>query len=142
MILYCRQQGGQQFAKSGNQELSESLTRWVFKEEGVLRVGKVSHHLKGESAPPQYYTITEDVVYTIEIEKLDKDQWVPFDANDIQLEFVRIDPFVRTVLQRRADGVFQAEFVIPDVYGVYQFKVDYSRVGYTFLQSATQVTSI
>ena len=107
-----------------------------------MRVGKVSHHLKGESAPPQYYTITEDVVYTIEIEKLDKDQWVPFDANDIQLEFVRIDPFVRTVLQRRADGVFQAEFVIPDVYGVYQFKVDYSRVGYTFLQSATQVTSI
>jgi oligosaccharyltransferase complex subunit beta len=78
-------------------------------------------------------------VYTIEIEKLEKNQWVPFDASDIQLEFVRIDPFVRTTLKRRPDGVFQADFVIPDVYGVYQFKVDYTRIGYTFLHSATQV---
>lgn len=78
-------------------------------------------------------------VYTIEVEKLDQGKWVPFDASDIQLEFVRIDPFVRTTLKRRADGVFQADFVCPDVYGVYQFKVDYTRVGYTFLHSATQV---
>jgi len=132
--------GGQQHVKSGNQELSESLTRWVFKEEGVLRVGKVTHHLLGEKEPPQSYTITEKVVYTIEIEKLEKNQWVPFDASDIQLEFVRIDPFVRTTLKRRPDGVFQADFVIPDVYGVYQFKVDYTRIGYTFLHSATQVS--
>lgn len=78
-------------------------------------------------------------VYEIEIEKLEKDKWVPFDAKDIQLEFVRIDPFVRTVLTRGADGVFRTEFKIPDVYGVYQLKVDYTRVGYTFLNSATQV---
>lgn len=81
-------------------------------------------------------------VYEIEIEKLSKDKWVPFDAKDIQLEFVRIDPFVRTVLQRGTDGVFRTEFKIPDVYGVYQLKVDYTRVGYTFLNSATQVRFI
>ena len=79
------------------------------------------------------------MVYTIEIEKLEKDKWVPFDGKDIQLEFVRIDPFVRTVLQRGSDGLFRAEFKIPDVYGVYQLKVDYTRIGYTFLHSATQV---
>jgi len=65
---------------------------------------------------------------------------VPFDGKDIQLEFVRIDPFVRTVLQRGSDGLFRAEFKIPDVYGVYQLKVDYTRIGYTFLHSATQVS--
>lgn len=64
---------------------------------------------------------------------------MPFDGKDIQLEFVRIDPFVRTVLQRGSDGLFRAEFKIPDVYGVYQLKVDYTRIGYTFLHSATQV---
>lgn len=64
---------------------------------------------------------------------------MPFDAKDIQLEFVRIDPFVRTVLQRGPGGVFRTEFKIPDVYGVYQLKVDYTRIGYTFLNSATQV---
>nr|CAG4647873.1 EOG090X05EE [Moina brachiata] len=132
--------GGQTYAKSGNQELSEALTRWVFKEEGVLRVGKVSHHKGGEKEAPQFYTIIETMVYEIEIEKLEKDKWVPFDAEDIQLEFVRIDPFVRTTLKRGTDGVFRAEFKIPDVYGVYQLKVDYTRVGYTFLNSATQVS--
>lgn len=132
--------GGQIYHKSGNQDLSEAITGWVFKEEGVLRVGKVSHHKAGEKEAPQFYTITETMVYEIEIEKLEKDKWVPFDAQDIQLEFVRIDPFVRTTLKRDADGTFRAEFKIPDVYGVYQLKVDYTRVGYTFLNSATQVS--
>nr|CAG4644763.1 EOG090X05EE [Leptodora kindtii] len=132
--------GGVQYSKSGNEELSEALTRWVFKEEGVLRVGQVKHHRVGENESPQSYTIMEKVVYAIEVEKLEGDKWVPFTADDIQLEFVRIDPFVRTTLRSRDDGVFQTEFVIPDVYGVYQFKVDYTRVGYTSLHSATQIS--
>jgi len=78
-------------------------------------------------------------VYTIEIEKLQKGTWVPYDADDVQLEFVRIDPFVRTKLNRKEGGKYEARFKIPDVYGVYQFKVDYNRVGYTHLFSTTQV---
>ena len=31
------------------------------------------------------------------------------------------------------------EFTLPDVYGVFQFKVDYNRLGYTHLYSSTQV---
>lgn len=30
-------------------------------------------------------------------------------------------------------------FKLPDVYGVFQFKVDYNRLGYTHLYSSTQV---
>lgn len=37
-------------------------------------------------------------VYSLEIEKFEDGKWVPFDADDVQLEFVRIDPFVRTSL--------------------------------------------
>jgi len=37
----------------------------------------------------------------VEIEKFDNGKWVPFDADDVQLEFVRIDPFVRTTLKRK-----------------------------------------
>jgi Oligosaccharyltransferase 48 kDa subunit beta len=36
-------------------------------------------------------------------------------------------------------GVFQTKFKLPDVYGVYQFRVDYNRMGYTHLFSTTQV---
>lgn len=39
------------------------------------------------------------------------------------------------------DGLFVAKFKLPDVYGVFQFKVEYNRVGYTYLHSKTQVTS-
>ena len=38
------------------------------------------------------------------------------------------------------DGLFVAKFKLPDVYGVFQFKVEYNRVGYTYLHSKTQVS--
>lgn len=133
-------QNGQNHVKSGNQQVSDSISKWVFGEVGRLRVASVSHHKDGETVPPKAYTITEPVVYSIAIEQLDNGKWKPFQANDIQLEFVRIDPFVRTTLKGIGNGLYEAKFKIPDVYGVFQFKVDYDRVGYTHLQSATQVS--
>ena len=38
--------------------------------------------------------------YSVVIEMLSDGHWVPFDGDDIQLEFVRIDPFVRTYLKK------------------------------------------
>ncbi|KAG9482708.1 hypothetical protein GDO78_011386 [Eleutherodactylus coqui] len=125
--------------QTGNYELAVALSRWVFKEEGVLRVGAVSHHRVGETQPPSAYTITDLVEYSIVIEKLSDGKWIPFDGDDIQLEFVRIDPFVRTFLKKNG-GKYRVQFKLPDVYGVFQFKVDYNRLGYTHLYSATQVS--
>jgi len=50
------------YSQTGNYELAVALSRWVFKEEGVLRVGAVSHHRVGELAPPNAYTVTDLVV--------------------------------------------------------------------------------
>lgn len=97
---------------------------------GRLRVVNIEHHKVGETEAPQAYTINDPVAYTIAIEELSSGKWRPFQANDIQLEFVRIDPFVRTTLKNIGGGKYQAQFEIPDVYGVYQFKVDYDRIGY------------
>ncbi|XP_047001722.1 dolichyl-diphosphooligosaccharide--protein glycosyltransferase 48 kDa subunit [Schistocerca americana] len=132
--------GGQRFSVSGNKQVALALSSWVFRESGVLRVRSVSHHREGERSPPPAYTIMDNVVYTIEIEKLQDGRWVPFDADDVQLEFVRIDPFVRTTLKRGTGGRYEARFRIPDVYGVFQFKVDYNRIGWTHLFSTTQVS--
>lgn len=54
--LFCR------YSQTGNYDLAMALSRWVFKEEGVLRVGTVSHHRVGELAPPNAYTVTDLVV--------------------------------------------------------------------------------
>lgn len=132
--------GGKLHEISGNQEIALRITNWVFKLKGELRVKSVKHHIAGETQPPAAYTIMEDVVYTIEIETFKNRKWQPYEATDIQLEFVRIDPFVRTTLKRKPNGAYEAKFKIPDVYGVYQFKVDYDRIGYTHLYSTTQVS--
>ncbi|XP_008411279.1 dolichyl-diphosphooligosaccharide--protein glycosyltransferase 48 kDa subunit isoform X1 [Poecilia reticulata] len=131
--------GSQRHEQTGNMELAVSLSRWVFKEAGVLRVGAVTHHPVGEMAPPAAYTVTDLVEYSIVIEMLSEGRWVPFDGDDIQLEFVRIDPFVRTYLKKNG-GKYSVQFKLPDVYGVFQFKVDYNRLGYTHLYSSTQVS--
>ncbi|XP_061197195.1 dolichyl-diphosphooligosaccharide--protein glycosyltransferase 48 kDa subunit-like isoform X3 [Saccostrea echinata] len=127
------------FPKSGNEDLAISLSQWVFKEKGVLRVGAVKHNKQGEKEPPQAYTVYDMVEYSIEIEELKDGQWKPFTGKDVQLEFVRIDPFVRTTL-KNSNGKFHVTFKLPDVYGVYKFQVDYNRVGYTHLYSTTQVS--
>ena len=133
-------QGGQKYEKSGNEAVATMIARWVFKENGVIRVSAVHHHRVGESAPPAAYTIMDDVIYSIEIQKLARDKWIPYETNDLQLEFVRIDPFVRMTMKPVGDGRYEARFKIPDVYGVYQFKVDYTRIGLTHLYSTTQVS--
>ncbi|XP_034940934.1 dolichyl-diphosphooligosaccharide--protein glycosyltransferase 48 kDa subunit [Chelonus insularis] len=131
---------GQKYDKSGNEVVAKEMTQWVFKENGVIRVSTVSHHRIGEHKPPTAYTIMDDVIYSITIEKLSGNKWIPYEANDVQLEFVRIDPFVRMTMTPSGYGKYEARFKIPDVYGVYQFKVDYNRIGLTHLYSTTQVS--
>lgn len=56
----------------------------------------------GEKNPPREYTILDDVEYTIEIEELNNGKWKPFKGDDVQLEFTRIDPFIRTTLKNHS----------------------------------------
>ncbi|OTF79182.1 hypothetical protein BLA29_009140, partial [Euroglyphus maynei] len=129
---------GRQYDKSGNEQLAIALSSWVLKEQGVLRVSSV-RHFKTDTMENKSYTIMDDIEYWIMIEKFNNGQWIPFDADDIQLEFVRIDPFIRTTLTKE-NNEYVARFRIPDVYGVYKFIVNYKRIGYTNLYSSTQIS--
>ena len=105
----------------------------------VLKVESISHHRKNEDTTPNFYTIKDDVVYTIVVKELIDGQWLPFEGKDMQMEFVRIDPFVRVTMENVGKGQLVANFKVPDTYGVYQFKVNYHRVGLTRLYSTNQV---
>ena len=131
--------GGKRSERSGNQVLAAALAEWCFKQTGVLRVKSVNHHRVGEAGPPAegVYTIMEDAVYEINIEEYRAGKWTAYEADDVQMDFHRIDPFVRLTL-KGSKGKFEGRFKIPDVYGVFQFKVDYTRPGLTRLVSTTQ----
>lgn len=76
------------------------------------------------------------------IEEYDAEQggWTPYRAEDVQLEFVMLDPYVRTFLEHDGRGRFAKLFKIPDVYGVYKFRVMYRRPGLSALAVNTQVS--
>ena len=124
---------------TGNKDLALSLTRWCFKQSGVLKVESISHNKAGEKKAPGHYTIKDDAVYTIVVKELVNGKWEGYKGKDMQMEFVRIDPFVRITLDNKGDGKMVGNFKVPDTYGVYQFKVNYHRVGYTRVYTTTQV---
>ncbi|XP_050546812.1 dolichyl-diphosphooligosaccharide--protein glycosyltransferase 48 kDa subunit-like [Daktulosphaira vitifoliae] len=127
---------------SGNQEAAINIALWTLKDRGVIRVKSVSHHKLGETSPPPSYTIMDMAVYLLELERWENGNWIPHNANDVQVEFVRIDPFWRGNLKNIGSGKYEFTFKIPDTYGVYQFKVDYNRIGFTSLRSSTMVSVI
>ena len=133
--------GAKEFEQARNHAFTTALSKWVFREVGVLRVGQVKHNIVGEKKPPIAYTVEDQVRYVIEILERVEGEWVPFNGNDVQLEFFRIDPFVRIYMNKTTNKKFYGvDFKLPDVYGVFQFKVDYNRIGYTHLFSTTQVS--
>jgi len=137
------QVGGAAAVPSGNQELSLALTSWCFKQSGVLKVESVSHSREGESEAPSFYTIKEWCRYTIVVKELVGGKWVGFNGQDMQMEFVRIDPFVRVTMENAGGaGTMVAKFQVPDTYGVYQFKVNYQRLGFTRVSTADQISVI
>lgn len=92
----------------------------------------------------QVYRIRDDVVYRADVEAwhADTQQWLPHDipsGNALQLEFVMLDPYVRVSMCSLANGTYLAHFRVPDVYGIYHFRLHYRRWGWTVLHRTDQV---
>jgi len=136
---YSADGSSKKYDKSGNENFCKQMTLWAFKEKGHIRYKNVQHHRVGETEPPEIYTIKENIEYSIQLEEWNGRHWVPYIANDVQLEFVRIDPHIRTTLKPDNKGRYAVQFMLPDVYGVFTFKIEYKREGYSFLTSITRL---
>jgi oligosaccharyltransferase complex subunit beta len=135
---YAADGSSKKFEKSGNEAFAKNVAEWTFQERGVLRASNVRHHRVNETDAPAMYTINEDIEYSIQIEQWNGKRWVPFSAKDVQLEFRMIDPYVRINLKADDKGMFSQTFKIPDVYGVFTFKIEYFRKGYGSFTSITR----
>jgi len=121
---------------SDNQYLAAQLSRWAFKEAGIVRVSNISHHLT-KGAEPKMYTIKDSITYTATLEEWQGEKWAPFKNQNVQLEVSMLDPYIRTSLAHDGHGHFSATFTAPDVYGIYSFKLRFRELGYTSLDTKT-----
>lgn len=86
----------------------------------------------------------EKKVYNVDIAEYKNDEWVPYHADDVQLEVIMLDPYIRTTLKQvpstKSFGRFEAKIRLPDVYGVFTLKVNYKRFGLSYVLAEDQVS--
>ncbi|XP_042514319.1 dolichyl-diphosphooligosaccharide--protein glycosyltransferase 48 kDa subunit-like isoform X3 [Macadamia integrifolia] len=127
------------FEKSGNEQFVTELSKWMFHERGHLKAVNIRHQKVGETGEPAIYRINDDLEYSVEIYEWSGSSWEPYMANDVQVQFYMMSPYVLKTLSTDGKGRYFTSFKVPDVYGVFQFKVEYQRLGYTSLSLSKQI---
>ncbi|KAI8331440.1 Dolichyl-diphosphooligosaccharide--protein glycosyltransferase subunit WBP1 [Choanephora cucurbitarum] len=126
-------------ANTGNEAFVRQLSQWTFQEKSVLKVTQHGHHHLNETEQPAWYRVKDEMVYYADIMEYKDDQWIPYEANDVQLEIIMLDPYIRTTLKNH-HGRFEAQLRLPDVYGVFTLKINYKRAGLSYLTAEDQVS--
>eukprot|EP00271_Cylindrocystis_brebissonii_P003343 TRINITY_DN1419_c0_g1_i1.p1 TRINITY_DN1419_c0_g1~~TRINITY_DN1419_c0_g1_i1.p1 ORF type:complete len:438 (+),score=98.09 TRINITY_DN1419_c0_g1_i1:152-1465(+) len=128
-----------QVVRTANQQFAVEAAKWVFHERGHLKAGVLHHHRKGTQYEPSFYRIGDLVNFSVDIFEWSEHKWVPYVADDVQVQFFMMSPYVLQNLSHNGDYTYYTELHLPDVYGVFQFKVEYQRLGYTTLALSTQI---
>ncbi|GLD92058.1 hypothetical protein PINS_up000591 [Pythium insidiosum] len=148
-----------------NEAFSDAVTQWAFQESGVLRMTNVEHKradgrrpdkmLKETERPDQpltlypdaeiardslVYRIKDNLTFSFDLHERQHGAWVPYQASDVQLEFVMLDPYVRKTMTHDGKGHYTVTFEAPDQYGIFLFRVMYRRLGLSTIFSTTQVS--
>ncbi|KAM6591600.1 hypothetical protein CsatA_014205 [Cannabis sativa] len=129
----------QKYEKSGNEQFVTELSKWVFHERGHLKAVNMKHHKVEQTDEPAIYRINDDLDFSVEIYEWSGKSWVPYVADDVQVQFFLMSPYVLKTLATDQKGLYYTSFKVPDIYGVFQFKVEYQRLGYTTLSLSKQI---
>jgi len=131
---YSRDGNSQRFEKSGNEDFSLSVARWVLRERGVLRVTDPKQQkVPGSSSTKTAgYRITDLIDFSVHINEWNGKEWAGLSSKSVQMEFVRLDPYVRVFMTSvNEPGKFELRFNAPDVYGVFTLRVLHDKLGYS-----------
>ncbi|KAH8660647.1 dolichyl-diphosphooligosaccharide--protein glycosyltransferase-like protein 48 kDa subunit [Tricladium varicosporioides] len=143
---------GAKEVKTSNQAFAKEVTGWTFNEIGVLKVGKIEHHLneggvQSNITNPKIYRVKNEVTYTIELSEYSWDKWVPFTpptGDVVQLEFSMLSPFHRLPLTpsstTKTSTIYTTSFKLPDQHGIFNFKINYKRPFYSNVEEKNTVT--
>lgn len=124
------------FDKAGrkHEDAMTSFLAWTLGYRGVLRTTNLVHSSidsSGELA--NEYRVKDTIRFSIDVQVWDgeKGVWSAYVADDMQVEFVMLNPWVRQRLQHSgsANGTYTATIPVPDQIGVYKFNIQYFRAG-------------
>lgn len=131
-------------ASETHKSAMKQLILWSVSEYGILRVFSLKHasiedggvkSLPIDQDGPSEYRVKDVIELEVRIEEWDGDMndWKGYETEDLQVEFVMLNPWVRTRLVNTNPGVFLSKIQVPDQIGVYKFKVEYVRRGVSAL---------
>ncbi|CAN6687589.1 unnamed protein product [Malus baccata var. baccata] len=84
--------------KSSNEQFLTEISKWVFHERGHLKAVNVKHNRVGEADEPAMYRINDDLQYSVEIYEWHGQRWEPYVADDVQVQFYMMSPYVLKTL--------------------------------------------
>ncbi|XWS63040.1 hypothetical protein CRYUN_Cryun06bG0062700 [Craigia yunnanensis] len=84
--------------KSSNEQFFTELSKWVFHERGHLKAVNVKHHKVEETDEPALYRINDELEYSVEIYEWSGTSWEPYVADDVQVQFYMMSPYVLKTL--------------------------------------------
>lgn len=119
-------------AGEAHEQAMKSLLAWALGARGNLRIGNVRYVCFDDDGIEQNECrVKDNLEFAMDIEKFNaySNTWTPFETDDMQLEFIMMNPWVRTRLKSSSNGTFEAKIRIPDQIGVYKLSVQYFRAG-------------
>lgn len=64
--------------RTGNAEFCAEVTKWAFHERGVLRVSNERHNHAGSSEQPDWYRVSDDLEFALDIHEFSEGSWKPY----------------------------------------------------------------
>ncbi|KAJ6254656.1 dolichyl-diphosphooligosaccharide--protein glycosyltransferase 48 kda subunit [Anaeramoeba flamelloides] len=128
-------------SKYGNSLFCQEIASWAFNERGFLRLRDYTHHKANSMVKQDYYRIKDDIEFSVTIEEYDIVKgWVPYVANDVQIEYVMLSPYIRkTLFNYPKTGKFSTRFTLPDKHGTFKFRLHYHKRGYRFIEKVEEI---
>lgn len=121
-------------AAAAHESAVTGLAAWTFGHRGVLRAQNLRYHTDREGAETDGFRVKDDIEFNLDVQVWDGDRgvWGEYSVDDMQLEFVMLNPWVRTRLAPTGNGdnsTYAAVVPVPDQIGIYKFRIAYYRPG-------------
>jgi oligosaccharyltransferase complex subunit beta len=106
---------------------------WAFGHSGVLRAQNLRYAVEDRARWEETGVRVKDII-RVEVDihswNGESGEWVDFAADDVQIEFVMLNPWVRARLAHAgSNGTYSATIQVPDQIGIYKFAIQYHRPG-------------